>query len=212
MTLLRVLVGGSIGRSLIAPALPRFRQQHPALQVHLVDRAQESRTDDCTAAIRIGVVPDSEAVVQEVGWIRTVTCAAPGFLAVKGTPRLPQDLAPHDCVAVIDAHTSIAQSWVFEGKGTRHVLVPRAPLAFSDPESAVAAAVRGAGFVRLPSIDVDQPVAAGLLQPVLEEWNVRVPVSITVSRDRECHDLMHALTALIAGLIPRSTASAETLV
>jgi DNA-binding transcriptional LysR family regulator len=101
---------------------------------------------------------------------------------------------------------------VFEGKGTRHVLVPRAPLAFSDPESAVAAAVRGAGFVRLPSIDVDQPVAAGLLQPVLEEWNVLVPVSITVSRDRESHDLMHALTALIAGLIPRSTSSAETLV
>jgi LysR family transcriptional regulator, regulator for bpeEF and oprC len=73
-----------------------------------------------------------------------------------------------------------AREWRFRRGNEAHTIVPSAPLSFSDPESAVTAAVGGAGFVRTRAFTVEAQIAAGLLQPVLEDWNEGAswPVSI----------------------------------
>jgi DNA-binding transcriptional LysR family regulator len=49
--------------------------------------------------MRIGALPESSMIAILVGAIRRVVCASPVYLAARGTPRTPDDLAGHDCVS-----------------------------------------------------------------------------------------------------------------
>jgi DNA-binding transcriptional LysR family regulator len=84
--------------------------------------------------------------------------------------------------------------------------VPAARLAFSDPESAVAAAVSGAGFVRSLDFTVEAQIASGLLRPVLEDWNDGAywPVSVVYPQHRQPTAKIRAFIEFAAGLFPQS--------
>src|SRR5215831_12007278 len=49
-------------------------------------------------ALRVGVLPDSRLIALRVGAIRRVVCASPAYLEARGTPKVPEDLAGHDCI------------------------------------------------------------------------------------------------------------------
>jgi DNA-binding transcriptional LysR family regulator len=78
-------------------------------------------------------------------------------------------------------------------------------LSFSDPESAVAAAVSGAGFVRALDFTVEAQVASGLLQPVLEDWNEGAwwPVSVVYPQHRQPTAKIRAFIDFCGGLFPQ---------
>ncbi|MFP3616122.1 LysR substrate-binding domain-containing protein, partial [Paraburkholderia sp. SIMBA_050] len=52
---------------------------------------------DC--AIRLGDLPGSSLVSIRLAENRRVVVAAPGYLARAGTPKLPEDLSRHNCLA-----------------------------------------------------------------------------------------------------------------
>jgi len=74
---------------------------------------------------------------------------------------------PRRCIAVLEAGTRAAQLWSLRRNLDTYAILPAAPVAFSDCDSAIAAAVRGGGYVRVLCIETEQQVAAGLLLPVL---------------------------------------------
>ena len=47
-------------------------------------------------AVRIGPLSDSSLVVRRVGSVRWVLVASPGYLAARGSPASPSELAEHD--------------------------------------------------------------------------------------------------------------------
>jgi hypothetical protein len=49
--------------------------------------------------VRIGNLPDSSMRAARVGAIRYIACASWAYLAKRGTPATPQDLAGHDCIS-----------------------------------------------------------------------------------------------------------------
>jgi LysR family transcriptional regulator for bpeEF and oprC len=205
---LRVDVPMALGRRLIVPALPRFAAQNPELSIQLSmnDRIIDLVQEGIDAALRVGPLGDSSLIARRVGLLRGVTCASPEFIERVGVPKTPADLRPEDCIAMFKVGTNEIREWLFRKDGVEHVITPAAVLSFSDPEAAVTAAISGAGFVRSLDITVEAQIAAGLLQPVLEDWNegVSSAVSVVYPQHRQPTAKIKAFIEFVAGLFPQT--------
>lgn len=197
----------SLGCKIIVPALPRFVEQHPelAVKVDMSDRTFDLVQEGIDAVLEVGTLRDSSLVARRVGHLHGLTCASPDFIGrIGGKPRTPADLKPEQCIAMFHLGGRQVREWKFRRGNETHTVVPSAPLSFSDPESAVAAAVSGDGFVRTLDFTVEAQIAAGLLQPVLEDWNdgASWPVSILYPH-RQPPAKTRAFVDFVMGLFPR---------
>jgi LysR family transcriptional regulator, regulator for bpeEF and oprC len=205
---LRVDVPMALGRRLIVPALPRFAAQNPELTIQLSmnDRVVDLVQEGIDAGLRVGTLGDSSLIARRVGQLRGVTCASPEFIERVGVPGTPADLKPQDCISLFKIGSNEIREWLFRKDGVEHVITPAGVLSFSDPEAAVAAAVSGAGFVRVLDITVEAQIASGLLQPVLEDWNEGAwwPVSVVYPQHRQPTAKIKAFVEFVAGLFPQT--------
>jgi LysR family transcriptional regulator, regulator for bpeEF and oprC len=202
---LTVQVPAFLGRLLVAQSLPRFIRMHAGLRIQMCAASSSGPTlaRGADAAVCIGPIAASDLIVRHIGVVHAVTCASPELIERHGSPDSPADLAPNACIALLDPHTHRAQEWQFRRGRAAYVISPAAHLAFSDSECAVAAAARGGGFVRVLSIEAEQQIAAGLLRPVLDDWNEEcLPVAIVHSQDPAARDGIAAFGAFVAGLLP----------
>jgi LysR family transcriptional regulator, regulator for bpeEF and oprC len=204
---LRVDVPVSLGRLLIVPALPRFIRQNPELtiQMSMNDRVLDLVQEGIDAALRVGQLSDSSLIARRVGSFRGVTCASPEFIEqLGGPPQTPQDLKPEDCIALFRLGSNQVRDWAFKKDKVEHAIFPRASLSFSDPESAVTAAISGGGFVRMLDFAVEAQIAAGLLRPVLDDWNEggNWPVWVVYPQHRQPTAKVRAFVDFVAGLFP----------
>jgi LysR family transcriptional regulator for bpeEF and oprC len=205
---LRVDVPMALGRRLIVPALPRFAAQNPELTIQLSmnDRVVDLVQEGIDAGLRVGTLGDSSLIARRVGQLRGVTCASPEFIERVGAPGTPADLKPQDCISLFKIGSNEIREWLFRKDGVEHVITPAGVLSFSDPEAAVAAAISGAGFVRVLDITVEAQIASGLLQPVLEDWNDGAwwPVSVIYPQHRQPTAKIKAFVEFVAGLFPQT--------
>lgn len=205
---LRVDVPISLGRRLIVPALPRFIEQNPELtiQMSMNDRVLDLVQEGIDAALRVGTLSDSSLIARRVGSFRGVTCASPEFIERVGEPRTPQDLKPEHCIAMFKVGNNQTREWLYRKDGVEHSVIPMAALSFSDPESAVTAAISGAGFVRSLDFTVEAQIASGLLRPVLEDWNEGAwwPVSVVYPQHRQPTAKIKAFIEFVTGLFPQT--------
>ncbi len=103
------------GRLHVLPVVVEFLAMYPLVTARmlLVDRVVDLIEEGLDIAVRIGSLPDSSLVATRLGAIRCVVCASPSYLAKRGTPASPQELAGHDCIAF---HTlQPAERWSFAG-------------------------------------------------------------------------------------------------
>lgn len=205
---LRVDVPVSLGRLLIVPALPRFIQQHPevTVQMSMNDRVVDLVQEGIDMALRVGELSDSSLIARRVGSFRVVTCASPEFIERRGEPRTPEDLQPEHCIAMFRLGTNQVREWMYAKNGVEHTILPRAALSFSDPQSAVTAAVSGAGFVHSLDFTVEAQIASGLLQPVLQDWNAESyrPISVVYPQHRQPTAKVKAFIDFVSGLFPQA--------
>ncbi|UEM03050.1 LysR family transcriptional regulator [Skermanella rosea] len=163
------------GRRHLLPIALEFLAAHAEIDLRLllIDRSVALHEEHIDLALRIGVLDDSTLVATRVGSIRRVLCASPDYLARRGTPRTPEDLAGHDGIEF--RGTPADPDW----RHSRGVAVPRVRLAVNTAEAAVDAAVAGLGITRLLSYQVADEVRSGALVPVLEPFGpAPVPVSL----------------------------------
>lgn len=97
---LRMTASASFGRQYLSPLLPEFLARYPKIRisVDLDDRMQDLISSGYDLAIRIGALDDSNLVARKIATNRRVLCASPAYLARHGTPKLPADLANHECL------------------------------------------------------------------------------------------------------------------
>ncbi|MFL6550059.1 MAG: LysR family transcriptional regulator [Povalibacter sp.] len=205
---LRVEVPVSLGRRIIVPALPRFIAQYPeiSVQMSMNDRVVDLVQEGIDAAVRVGNLSDSSLIARRIAQLRGLTCASPEFIERFGEPQEPSDLQPEHCLQMFKGGTNQVREWIFRKGEVEHSIVPAARLAFSDPESAVAAAVSGAGFVRSLDFTVEAQIASGLLRPVLQDWNEGAywPVSVVYPQHRQPTAKIRAFIEFAAGLFPQA--------
>lgn len=166
------------GRLHVLPIVQALIAVHPALAVRLllVDRVTHLVEEDIDVAVRIADLPDSALVAVKVGEVRRVLVASPGYLARRGTPKTPADLAGHDLIAFDSLDGT--NDWRFgaEGRTAVHV-APR--LSVNSADAALVACEAGLGITRCLSYQIQDALAAGRLALVLEPFALApIPVSL----------------------------------
>ncbi|WP_213306801.1 LysR family transcriptional regulator [Paraburkholderia sacchari] len=126
----------------------------------------EGGFDVCFATDRQQV--NASLVSRELTSLKEIVVAAPGYLARKGVPRTPGELAQHDLLAVADA----PRSWTFaNAEGLQRVSV-NGPLTASGYATVRAAALANMGIALLPLPLVTEDIARGVLLSVLNAYDI----------------------------------------
>jgi len=169
---LRVTAPAGFGRRHVAPLVPGFHAAHPRLRIslNLSDRVIDLAGEGYDCAVRVGDLPDSSLVSIRLADNRRLAVAAPGYLARRGTPRHPRELAQHDCL-VLSSDASQTRGWAFtDEQGAVQHLRPVGPLDCSDGQVLHDWCLAGHGIAWRSTWEVESEVAAGLLVPVLEAF------------------------------------------
>jgi LysR family transcriptional regulator for bpeEF and oprC len=168
----RVDVPTLMARSVFVPALPKFFERYPEIELALA--SNERRADlieegiDC--AVWSGEIEESSLVARRVGFLYFATCAAPSYLAAHGQPRHPDDLAQHRCINHFSPRSGKTAEWVFSKDGTRVQTSLRGNIALEDENSYVAAVEAGLGIAQIPAFVLKDAMERGTLELVLGDW------------------------------------------
>jgi DNA-binding transcriptional LysR family regulator len=182
---LRVTAPVQFGRRHVAPIVSTFLNEYPDVRVELSlnDRNLDLIEEGLDLAVRIGPLGDSSLVVRQVGNVRRVVVASPAYLARRGIPLTPPDLAAHD--TIFGMARSPAREWRF-GPSPQGAIVRLSPRLLVDDVDAQLQAVRaGRGIARPLSYQVTEDLAAGTLVRLLQDFEPDgLPVQlVTLSRN-----------------------------
>ncbi|AOK48549.1 MULTISPECIES: LysR family transcriptional regulator [unclassified Burkholderia] len=181
--LLRVTAAHSFGHAILAPLCLPFTRAFPRVRIELSlsDHYVDIVGEGYDLALRMGNYDLPSQIVKPIGSNRSLLCASPGYLAQRGRPVAPADLARHDCV--IYRHPTLANTWAFDRDGTRERIEPKGPLATDNYGLALAATLDGAGILPCPQWSVVDALEAGRLVPLLVEWRFE---SASFGEERIC--------------------------
>lgn len=173
---LRVAVAPLLGEVLLPAVVSDYLQRYPRMRVelHIAAEYVDLRRAGIDVALRQGPLPDAaDLYAVRLGTSVTGCYAHPDYLAARGTPGRPSELAAHDCIV---AGGEGRATWAFRDRG-RDIAIELAPrLRVNDYRIAGALAASGAGIARLAKFYAAGRVAAGELAPVLEASWPRIPV------------------------------------
>jgi DNA-binding transcriptional LysR family regulator len=174
-----------LGRAYLIPILAEFLKAYPEIDVELVlnDRIMSLPEEQIDVALRMGLLPDSSLMALRLGGIRRIFCASPTYLAARGTPRTPNDLAGHDCVS----YPSLLSPdvWTFAGDESNLAVRVHSRLVVSNAEAACDAARAGIGITAAFSYLVESALKAGTLTTLLDEFQPPAwPVSLVYMAGR----------------------------
>ncbi|MGK3982536.1 LysR family transcriptional regulator [Sorangium sp. So ce136] len=170
--LLRVDAPVTLGREVIAPSLPRFSARYPDVRVNLTLRDQhvDPVAEGLDLLVRVGRLGDSSLVARRLGASRIVHCAAPSYIARRGAPARPADLARHDCVGYLrDGRPAAFQFPTADGDAVLEVPIS-GPFHANDADVLKRLAIAGSGIVAMFDFLVKDALAEGTLVTVLEEF------------------------------------------
>src|ERR1700757_456248 len=164
-----------LGRRHVVPVAAAFLVRYPEvlLRLRLTDRVINLQEEHVDLGIRIGALPDSCMIARQIGSVRLVVCASADYLASRGRPEAPRDLARYDCVSF--AGFTPADTWSFPIKGSTVRVPVRSRLVVDAAEAVLDAGVAGAGIIRLFSYHVADAVKAGTLTTLLEDFEPPPP-------------------------------------
>ena len=151
----RIGVPASYGRLRVMPALLELCAQYPKLQPSIAfsDRFVDLFEERIDIAVRIGAPSHWPAALgqMQLGAERLILCAAPAYLARRGTPASIAELERHDCIAYGRGDGS-PMPWVFPGDehgGQLEYRVAAPRMTVGDAEARTAAVLAGLGVAQL---------------------------------------------------------------
>jgi DNA-binding transcriptional LysR family regulator len=167
---LRVNAPMSFGQRHVGPAVSAFLCRWPEMSIDLslTDRRVDVVDEGYDVVVRIMAMADSSLIARKITTTSRVTCASPEYLARRGTPTAPADLAGHDCFEY--ANLSPAGEWVFRrGDQTQRIKIA-GRLRADNGDVLRCAALAGLGLIQTPTFIVADDLAAGRLVPVLDDY------------------------------------------
>ena len=167
---LRVALPHTFATRRLDAAICRFRKEHPTvdLEIRLDDSPTDLIRDGFDLSIRIAPALRSSAIARPIASVPIVACSAPAYLAARGQPRTPADLADHECLIYTDSDPP--DEWTFERDGKRIVQRVRGTVKANNGDLLRALAVAGHGIIFQPAFVVGAEIATGRLVPILAEF------------------------------------------
>ena len=157
--------------------LPVFLQRYPqvSVEVDLSDRPVDLIGEGYDLVLRIGTLGDSTLIARRIASVQRVYCASPAYLALRGTPQKPDDLAAHDCLPY--GHGRQVQ-WRFQSKGKLQSLNVSGRMRVNNGELLRDTAIAGLGVTYLPTFIVADALKDGRLVTLLDDF---APEPLTLS-------------------------------
>lgn len=208
--LLRVTGPTVFGGRHLAPVINAFLADHPEVRadVTLHDRNLDLIEDELHVALRIGALADSSLLARRVGSVRRLTVASPDYLARRGEPKTPADLADHD--TILTTGVSAAPEWRFEANGRPRAVRLDPRLRVNDVEAALATVMTGHGIGRALSYQVADDLAAGRLVRLLPDFEpAPLPVQLLTAGGRFMPPLVRAFMDYATPRLERLTVLRE---
>ncbi len=213
--LVRLSCASAFGRLHVLPVLPKLLTRYPELSIEMImtDRAVDLVRERIDIAITSDVLPGINLAVRRLAPITSFVCAADSYLSRHGTPRVPADLAQHNCISFRSSVT-LGDIWCFRRDG-EEVLVPiRGNFYANDHEGVREAAMQGLGIALLPTFVTEAEPYASTLRPLLTEFETPglfdshillhyVSGSRTPPKVRTCVDFLADYFREIHGDLPR---------
>ncbi|WP_410014601.1 LysR family transcriptional regulator [Sodalis sp. C49] len=162
----------SFGIHQLAPVLPEFHRRHPDLQfdIDLSDRVVDLVHEGFDLAIRITRAPSPNLIARKIARINMIVCAAPGYLAERGVPMTPADLAGHDTLGY--SYLSSSDNWEFyDAAGTAIQVRIQPTVHATNGDLLRHLALADGGIMAQPDFIVSEDIASGKLQRILTEWS-----------------------------------------
>ena len=183
--LIRVTAPVALGRQHLAPCVAAFLQRFPGIHIELelTDRFVNLANEGFDLAIRHTNAPPETHVAWVLCETRSILLASPQYLARRGAPTHPAELAAHDCLLYLGG--SHASSWTFVRNPKRKSAKPgervgvniTGSLKANNSEVLRDALLAGLGIGLLPDFSVSSGASAEIhgepLVQVLPDWQVQ---------------------------------------
>lgn len=167
--ILRVTAPNVLGATVLPAAITRYIRQNVGMKVDLVldDNRLDLLTDRMDLALRIGRLADSSMVQRALPPVPLVPCAAPEYLARRGRPAKPTDLAEHDC---LDFFTMGPSVWRFRTPDGLTPVPITGPIRANSGQALRMFALDGLGIAMPPWPLVKRDLEEGALCEVLRGY------------------------------------------
>jgi DNA-binding transcriptional LysR family regulator len=169
---LRVALSGAFGIREVIPRLPGFMAQHPKLSLDLLmsDRTEDLISEGADMALRLGPLADSGFGARLLGKAPRLTVASPAYLARRGTPQTPADLARHDCI--LGPGLSGRRGWSFTRSGRAMSVTVQGPIKVASADGVVACAKAGLGIALASRWMCRAELEAGDIVAILSDYQL----------------------------------------
>lgn len=183
--LLRVNASVTYGSLKLAPVVAAFMRRYPEVRVELTlsDALADLVDDGHDVLVRIGPLREGGWVARPLAPYRMLVAAAPSYLAARGRPQTPAELAAHDCLGFSGWRRDDGWAWMARRYG---VELGEGRLSCNNGQALRQLALAGAGLVFQAEALLADDVAAGRLEEVLADYlPPPSPVHLLVLPDRQ---------------------------
>lgn len=160
-----------IGRRLIAPHVPSFKDENPEieLRLRLSDRSIDVTAEGLDLVFHLGTLEDSTLKMRVIAECPRVLCAAPDYIARRGMPADGAALVRdrHDCLNLRFPGAREFQ-WTLKGPDGPQPHKITGPFESDDGDVLTGWALDGRGIVMKPIFEVAEHLVNGTLVPVAE--------------------------------------------
>ncbi|MBJ7311763.1 LysR family transcriptional regulator [Rugamonas sp. CCM 8940] len=201
---LRIYCHPGFGRGQLAPLLPRFAAEQPdiVLDVTMSDRNVDLVEDGFDVGIYLGIQKiDPSMVARRLATSSVILCAAPAYLARRGTPATPRELSGHDCLNY--AYEELRHHWPMRC-GDKEVEVPIVSKLISNNADVLRhAAIAGMGIVMRTSCALDDDLESGRLVRVLPQfYSRRLAIILVYPSRRQLSAKVRSFIDFMVGVFP----------
>lgn len=150
--------------------ITEYMKQYPQVQIslHLTDRFVDVVDEGFDVVVRIAELADSSLIARKLSTCKLVVCASPDYLKEHGEPKVPQDLALHQCLLYSNAPKP--DTWTLYGPAGMETVRVSGPLTADNGDILKAAALADQGVVFMPTFIVGEDIHSGRLQQILTNY------------------------------------------
>ncbi|WP_298887551.1 LysR family transcriptional regulator [uncultured Bradyrhizobium sp.] len=174
---LRITMPIVYGTRHIIPRLPKFLARHPQLRVEMsvADERHDLVAEGTDVAIRLGPLNDSGFGARKLATLPRFLVASPSYLATRGTPKTPADLASHDCI--FGPGLFGRTTWSFSRNGAETSVDVRGRITTDSGPGVFASVLAGLGIAMTSPVMAGPEIEAGALVPLLKGYKL-APVDV----------------------------------
>jgi DNA-binding transcriptional LysR family regulator len=162
----------SVAEHCVMPRIASFLSRFP--DVELVTRAvttEQVERQSLDVAVMVGWPPEGSLVSRHLAQTRHIVCASADYWAKTGKPQHPSELRDHHCLVFRNDEGMLVDRWSFSKEGKQCSVDVRTRLLSDNRSWLDAAALAGAGVMRVTDLTSGRYFLSGRLVPVLTDWD-----------------------------------------